>query len=67
MVDGPDYRDAVGDALLSGSEGEEVPQLLVLEVGPVKGPEWRVDIKVTVEGNGKVGVMKVSGHVLEFL
>ena len=40
--------------------------MLVLEVGLVKSPEWRVDVEVAVEGNGKVGVTEVSGHVMEF-
>ena len=66
-MDGPDHRDTAGDALLGGSEGKEISQPLVLEVGLVKGPEWRVDVKVTLKGNGKVGVTKASGHVMEFL
>ena len=39
MVDGLDHRDVVGDALLSGSKGKKVSQMLVLEVGLVEGPE----------------------------
>ena len=66
MVDGPDHRNAADDTLLSGGEGKEVSQLLVLEVGLVKGPEWGVNIKVAIEEDGKVGVMEVSGHVIEF-
>ena len=66
-MNGLDHRDVTSDALLNGSKGEEVSQSLVLEVGLIKGLEWRVDIKITVKGNGKVGVMKVGGHVMEFL
>ena len=40
--------------------------MLVLEVGLVKGLEWRVDVEVAVERNGKVGVTEASSHVLEF-
>ena len=66
VVDGPDHRNAAGDTLLSGGEGKKVSQLLVLEVGLVKGPEWGVNIEVAIEGDGKVRVMEVSGHVTEF-
>ena len=41
--------------------------MLILEVGPLEGPEQGVDIKVAVEGNGEVEVMEVSSHVMEFL
>ena len=67
MMDGPNHRDVVGDALLGSSKGEEVPQTLILEVGLVEGPEWRVDIEITVKGNGEVGVMEVSRHVTKLL
>ena len=40
--------------------------MLVLEVGLVKGLEWRVDVEVAVERNGKVGVTEASSHVMEF-
>ena len=55
------------DTLLSGNKGKEVPQMLILEVGSIEGPEWRVDIEIAVEGNGKVGVIGASGHVTKFL
>ena len=67
MMDGPDHRDLVDDALFSGSEGKEVFKALILEVGLVKDPKWGVDIKVAVEGNGEVGVMEVSSHVAKFI
>ena len=41
--------------------------MLILEVGPVEGPEWGVDIKVAVKGDGEVDIMEVSSHVMEFL
>ena len=66
MVDRPDHRDPAGDALFSGSEDKEISKLLVLEVGPVEGPEWGVDIEVAVERDSKVGVMEASGHVMKF-
>ena len=67
MMDGPDHRDLVGDALFGGSKSEKVFEALVLEVGLVKGPEWGVDVKVAIKGDGKVGVMEASGHVVKFL
>ena len=67
MMDGPDHRDPVGDALFGGSKSKEVSETLVLEVGPVKGPEWGVDVKVAIKGDGKVGIMEASGHVVKFL
>ena len=66
-MDGLDHRDVVGDALLGGSKGEEVLQMLVLEVGPVEDPEWRVNIEVTIKGNGEAGVMEVSDHITKLL
>ena len=41
--------------------------MLILEVGPVEGPEWEVDVKVAVEGDDKAGVTEASSHVMEFL
>ena len=38
---------------------------MILEVGPVKGPKWGVNIEVAVERNGKVGVTKASSHIME--
>ena len=38
---------------------------MILEVGPIKGPKWGVNIEVAVERNGKVGVIKVSSHIME--
>ena len=40
---------------------------MILEVGLIEGPEWGVNIKVAVKGNGEVGAMEASGHVMEFL
>ena len=40
--------------------------MLILEVGLVKGLEWRIDVEVAIKGNGEVGVMEVSSHVTEF-
>ena len=37
-----------------------------MEVCPVKGPKWEVDIKVAVERNGKAGVTEAGSHVMEF-
>ena len=67
MMNELDHRDPVGDALFGGSEGKEISEMLVLEVGPVEGPEWRIDIEVAVERNGKAEVTEASGHVAKFL
>ena len=40
---------------------------MILEVGPVKGPKWGVNIEVAVERNGKTWVTEASGHVAKFL
>ena len=41
--------------------------MLILEVGPVEGPEWEVDIKVAVKGNGEARVPEASSHFTKFL
>ena len=52
VVDGPDHRDAAGDALLGGSKDKEVSQTMVLEVGLIEGPEQRVCVEMMcISGN----------------